>query len=105
MGERNGKREEVLAPSVKRLPVKLALEEEVPLQRGYGCGKEAADKFCQLNGYEESSRYDVIYYSHQPSYIVGEGRIQEKDNSMGLGHRTFFNFIECKKIPKNYFNF
>lgn len=64
-------------------------------QLGYGCGKEAADRFCQSKGYEEADNYDVIYYSHEPTYVVGEDRVQEPDESLGLGHHTFFNFINC----------
>ena len=67
-----------------------------PEQIGYGCGKEAADKFCQLHGYQEASNYDVVYYSHESTYLVGQDIVRDPDESLGLGRHTFFNFINCK---------
>ena len=71
---------------------------QTPDQLGYGCGKKAADMFCQLKGFQEASTYDVVYYSHEPTYVVGEDIVRDPDQSRGLGHHVFFNLINCQKV-------
>lgn len=65
--------------------------------RSRDCGQAAADAYCKNQGFASADPrgWDVMYYSHDATYVQGDDRVYEKDNNMGHGSHSYFNTISC----------
>lgn len=69
--------------------------------RSRDCGQAAADAFCRAQGFGCADQrglgygYDMIYYSHDATYVQGDQRVYERDENPSHGAHTYFRFVTC----------